>query len=395
MKQFAILATYICLSAAGGLAQSSVDALNNAKRIVSDIKTRFVPDARQNVFDIKAFTDNDGLLTIKGVTSDSLAFKALKNELVSAGIEFTDSTTLLPFDNWALVRLSVASLRAKGAHAAELTTQALMGTPLRILDRQGEFYHVQAPDGYVAWVPTSSVVRKSDSEIKSWKSGKRFIMTSPFQIAAYNSPSTKSVRDVVTDLVRGCIVSIPGSVPVVENGRLLIELPDGRTAYADASALTPIEEWAAQDFDADTILDAAYAIEGTPYLWGGMSTKALDCSGLAKTAYFANGIILMRDASQQALTGKRIEAKDWRLCRPGDLLFFGNAKTGKVTHVAIYDSKGNYIHSSGRVKRNSVDPESESYLTTLFLHAVRIDGSEETPGITRARNHPWYFNLLP
>jgi cell wall-associated NlpC family hydrolase len=99
----------------------------------------------------------------------------------------------------------------------------------------------------------------------------------------------------------------------------------------------------------------------------------------------------MRDASQQALTGTRIEAKDWRSCQPGDLLFFGNAKTRRVTHVAIYDSNGNYVHSSGRVKRNSIDPESPDYLTTPFLHAVRINGNIGTTGITYARNHPWYF----
>ena len=177
----------------------------------------------------------------------------------------------------------------------------------------------------------------------------------------------------------------------IENGRLRIELPDGRTGYVDATAMIPIEQWAAQDFDPDLILDTAYSMEGTPYLWGGTSVKALDCSGLAKVSYFANGIILMRDASQQALTGTRIETANWRTCRPGDLLFFGNATTKKVTHVAIYDSNGNYVHSSGRVKRNSVDPDSPNYLTTPFLHAVRIAGNEETPGIIRARNHPWYF----
>ncbi len=290
-----------------------------------------------------------------------------------------------------MTRISAASHRGAGRHAAEMLTQSVMGTPLRVLESNGEWWWVQTPDGYIAYVPSTSVVPKTSEEMAAWRSAKRFIVTSPYQIRAYTSPTSNGVRDVVTDLVNGCIVTAVGGAPKVENGRLHIELPDGRTGYADASALTPLEEWAAQPFDADKILDTAYSMEGTPYLWGGMSTKALDCSGLAKVSYYANGIILMRDASQQALTGKRIEASDWRTCQPGDLLFFGNAKTKKITHVAIYDHNGNYVHSSGRVKRNSVDPDSPSYLTTPFLHAVRINGMEETPGIIRARNHPWYF----
>ena len=47
----------------------------------------------------------------------------------------------------------------------------------------------------------------------------------------------------------------------------------------------------------------------------------------------------------------------------------------------------------GRVKRNSVDPASDMYLTTPFLHAVRIHGHEGSDGITRAAGHPWYFDL--
>lgn len=392
IKHTALLCLFLFASGVCSIAQSSAEELRKASGIIASVQKQFAPDARQNLFQIKAFNNNEGALTIKGTTSDSIAFKALKEQLFSAVIDYTDSIKLMPYDDWALVRLSVASLRTKGAHSAELSTQALMGTPLRVLQKGKEFWQVQVPDGYIAWVPSSSVIEKSTKDIQAWKNSKRFIMTSPFQTEAYRSFSANGPRDVVTDLVRGCIVSIPGTVPSVENGRLEIELPDGRLAYVDTTVITPLEEWASQNFDADAILDAAYAIEGTPYLWGGMSTKALDCSGLAKTAYFANGIILMRDASQQALTGKRIEAKDWRLCRAGDLLFFGNAKTGKVTHVAIYDKDGNYVHSSGRVKRNSLDPDSESYLSTPFLHAVRINGNEETKGITRARNHPWYFN---
>jgi cell wall-associated NlpC family hydrolase len=133
-------------------------------------------------------------------------------------------------------------------------------------------------------------------------------------------------------------------------------------------------------------------MEGEPYLWGGTSTKSCDCSGLSKLSYFHNGIILKRNASQQALTGRRVEAKDWPTLRSGDLLFFGNPETGRVTHVAIYDHDGNYVHSSGRVKRNSVDPSSPAYLPTPFLWAVNISDSIGTPGITRVIDHPWYFN---
>ena len=133
-------------------------------------------------------------------------------------------------------------------------------------------------------------------------------------------------------------------------------------------------------------------MQGTPYLWGGTSTKALDCSGLAKVSYLSNGIILMRDASQQAKTGSIMTPEQWRDLQPADLLFFGNPRTGRVTHVAIYDRDGNYIHSSGRVKVNSIDPDGEGYLTTPHLSSTRIHGNEGTAGIVRAIDHPWLFN---
>lgn len=389
MKYIAIIA--LALAVFPSAAQSSANMLAKAQTCIADVKARFAPDSRQTIYDIKAYNDNNGNLTVGGEVSDSTAASATRRALAEAGIDYADGIKQLPYDKWAQVRISAASMRTAGRHSAEMATQAVLGTPLRVLTKGSDWWRVQTPDGYIAWIPSSSVVAKTPAQMQEWRKAKRFIVTSPYQIRAYKTPKTNGLRDVVTDLVNGCIVTVPGNEMSVVDGRVCVELPDGRTGFVNVDDLTPIETWAAQNFDAERILDIAYSMEGTPYLWGGTSTKALDCSGLAKVSYYANGLILMRDASQQAKTGRRIEAANWRSCQPGDLLFFGNAKTGKVTHMAIYDHDGNYVHSSGRVKRNSVDPESDSYLTTPFLHAVRINGNEETAGITRARNHPWYF----
>lgn len=370
----------------GGVAQTVSQRVNDA---ISQTKTKYAPDKRQIIYDVKAVYAKDSSVTITGKTSEASVKQQLFDALKAQGIKAKDELKVLPSDEWAQPRISVACLRVNPGHEAEMATQAIMGMPIRVLEKDGSWWHVQTPDGYIAWVIDNSLAPKTDAEMKAWREAKRLVVKSVYQTRAYTSAEANGVRDVVTDLVSGNIVE--GSFDNVVNGRVQITLPDARVCWVDTVDVTPIEQWAAQDFDADVILNQAYSMEGTPYLWGGTSIKTLDCSGLAKVSYLANGIILMRDASQQALTGTRIEATDWRSCQPGDLLFFGNAKTRRVTHVAIYDSNGNYVHSSGRVKRNSIDPESPDYLTTPFLHAVRINGNIGTTGITYARNHPWYF----
>lgn len=293
-------------------------------------------------------------------------------------------------EEMGLVSIPVASLRTRGAHAGEMSTQAVMGTPVAIGEASGDWIKVTTPEGYEAWAPSSSVKKLTPDEMKAWRNNpSRMVVTELWQTHAFTTPEASGPRDVVTDLVLGAIVEAdPTTDPV--GSRTKVVLPDGRTGWADTSSLTPIAEWADQDFDAQKILSTAYSMEGSPYLWGGTSSKSVDCSGLVKVSYLNNGLILKRDASQQARTGTHLEADAWRDYQPADLMFFGNASTGKVTHVALYDSNGNYVHSSGRVKRNSVDPSSPAYLYSP-LWSVRIHGNEGTEGITRAIEHPWYF----
>ena len=370
------------------IAQENVIINKINDEIITFVRHKYAPDSRQAIWSAFAYDTPEGIV-VRGKTSERKAHEEFAMLMQKENISYTDSIIEYPTDNWGIVRISVAHLRYKPSHSAEIVSQALMGTPLRLLEKVGEWWRVQSPDGYISYIIGNSMVRKNADEMSTWKQSNRLIVTSFDQIKVYDSENVTTVRNIVTDLVNGCIVN---GVITTNSEKVKVTLPDGRKGWLNTKDVKTIEEWANQKFDSQKILDIAYSMMGIPYLWGGMSTNSLDCSGFARVCYFSNGIILMRDASQQALTGTRIEAKEWANCQAGDLLFFGNAKTRKVTHVAIYDNNGTYVHASGRVKRNSVDPKSKEYLTTPFLHAVRIDGNEGTIGITRVSNHSWYFN---
>ena len=296
-----------------------------------------------------------------------------------------DSISILEYTQekpWAIVKLALASHRTAGKHAAEMATQTIMGTPVKILEYSGDWARVQGPDEYISYVPSNSLHKMTQTEFDNWRKSLRYIVTS-YQTRLEDKPNSDNT---VTDLVMGNILQYKGK----DGDYIKLSTPDGREGYIHKDEVKELALWADQKFDAEFISKVAHRLMGHGYLWGGTTTKVTDCSGLVKVSYFANGIILHRDASQQALIGQRIEAKDWKQAKLGDLLFWGT-KSGRVTHVGIYLKDGEYIHCSGRVKINSVDPNADNYLTTPFLSISRIDGKIGTRGITMVKDHSWYF----
>ncbi len=387
IMQYKRIAAYLIL----GSAVAFSSAAQSISSVISEVQKELAPDKRQVVYEltVAAPTEEGGDSIICGKLSEESIHQALIASLEASGLSAADSIQVLPVDLWGQVRISVACFRTAPSHGAEMATQGIMGMPVRLLEYDDGWWRAQTPDGYIAYVTDGSVTEKSAEQMLAWRTQTpRVIVTALWQTHVFSSADPKGVRDIVSDVVNGNILE--GEYDAAAE-YIKVALPDGRQGYIKSSDVSDLKQWASQGFDPEKIMETAYSMMGTPYLWGGTSPKTLDCSGFSKVSYFSNAIILMRDASQQATTGTRIEAEDWRTCQTGDLLFFGNAKTRRVTHVAIYDHDGHYIHSSGRVKTNSVDPESEDYLTTPFLHAVRIDGNQGTRGITRVEEHPWYF----
>ncbi len=353
-------------------------------QVLTDLKKRIAPDGRVAVWDVKVEYVGD-MPVVKGNVGYDWQMQALTGELSHHDIicrnEVKVLTQAVPANKqWALVKLSIATLRCDPKHSGEVATQGLMGMPLRVIE-VGEWCRVQCPDQYIAYVPESSLKFLSQQELDAWKAAERYIVT------VYDDQLVTKAKgdETVSDLVLGDILRFVG-----KKGKWIqLATPDGRTGWVKTSNVEKFDKWAQQNLDLKKIEKTARRMMGSSYLWGGTSTKATDCSGLVKVSYFSNGIILQRDASQQALTGRKIA--DWHDAQLCDLLFFGNSATGRVTHVGLYLHDGKYIHCSGQVKINDLNPDAPDYLYSP-LSISRINGMIGTePGIQYVRDHTWYF----
>lgn len=287
-------------------------------------------------------------------------------------------------EDWGLIRVCCAHLRAKPAHSSEMVTEAILGTPVRILEKENGWYRIQTPDDYESWVHPASVVLKTPGEMRDWRSSARYVYTA-FQGFIYEKPQKHSAP--VTDVVSGCILNATGRAT---KGYVPVALPDGRKGYAKKGEVAGLNRWAAQSPDIDRMEAFARRMMGSTYLWGGTSVKGTDCSGFTRIIYFTSGILLMRDASQQAKTGEPVPAGDHKNYRKGDLLFFGK-DAGHVDHVGMYLNDGMFIHSSGLVHVSSLDKDSPFYHPANLVCVRRILSRPGTPGITRIKDHPWYI----
>ena len=357
---------------------------------LAQLKQRIAPDKRTAIWDITA-SQQAGKWVLAGTVGTQAQKKAILAAMTKNGYStYTDKITVLEDGipaqrKWALVKLSIATLRTEPKHSAEIATQGIMGAPVKVLQKCDDWYRVQMADDYIAYVPESSLAFKTTGQMATWRKAKRYIVT------AYDSRLVSEAHgdETVSDLVMGNILEYKAA----QSGWLKLATPDGRVGWVDAADVAELSQWSQQGFSAAQIEKTARRMMGSSYLWGGTSTKVTDCSGLSKVSYLSNGIILQRDASQQALTGKIMKkGTDWHQYETGDLLFFGNEKTGRVTHVGIYLRDGKYIHCSGQVKINSLDPTASDYPYLYSpLSASRIKGMVDTKGIVALKNHPWYF----
>lgn len=309
----------------------------------------------------------------------------------------------------AVVQTSTCYMRAQPDYESALETQELMGTVVEIVGENGYWREIISPQPYQAWATEKTLVEMSKAQIEEYEKAPKYIFT-----AAYGHVLTvpHETGSTITDLVGGDVLRVVEKEQVSPTGKhgewVEVMLPDGRTGWTyrkDVKILgerinirkgDPSEGLISAD-KMEAIIAAAQKLSGVPYLWGGMSHKGVDCSGLVRISFLMNDILLPRNASQQAFCGKEIEVSRPDIngktqvevkenydrekalnaiknLQRGDLVFFGNTETGRITHVGIYLGNGNMIHSSHLVRVNSLIPGDENYYENAhrLIRACRL-----------------------
>ncbi|MGP1436013.1 MAG: NlpC/P60 family protein [Phocaeicola sp.] len=299
----------------------------------------------------------------------------VKNTLIILFMLFALQARAQELNNktYGVVNISVCNLRVTPDFDAEMSTQALLGTPVHVLNLD-KWYQIQTPDTYTGWVHPKGIYRMTKEEYSAWNKAEKVVITALFGIV-YDRPSDKG--ETVSDVTGGDRLKFLGK----KKHFYKVAYPDGRIGYV-AEKIAKIEtKWRSQvKQDASSIIKTAESMMGFPYIWAGMSPKGFDCSGFVRTILFLHDIIIPRDASQMACTGQHVDiASDFSNLQSGDLVFFGKKATADkkehVSHVGIYIGNNRFIHSMGDVHLSSFDPNDmyyDSYNLNRLLYAVRF-----------------------
>ncbi|MBR4299718.1 MAG: C40 family peptidase [Bacteroidales bacterium] len=313
----------------------------------------------------------------------------------------------------AVIEFSTSYLRLEPDYESPLETQELMGTVVEITGEHGYWREIISPQPYKAWCTDQGLIEMSREQTEAYEAAPK-VMFMELYGHIYSEPSYQSAT--ICDLVGGNILRLAGNdgAKALKGRWTHVMLPSGKTGYVPSKELKlhqgfvsiAMGEGSSESIPAETteaIITQAEKLIGVPYLWGGMSAKGVDCSGLVRISHIMNGILLPRNASQQIKCGDRVpmevDPDFWNESRRftaesgyaesfvmemkervrnlerGDLVFFGTPATEdkpmRITHVGIYLGNNRIIHSSHRVRINSLIPGETDY----YENSHRLTGA--------------------
>jgi len=329
--------------------QPTVDKLS---QYVDRFAQMYVYDPRYFLYNVKAehVPGTTGSVVLSGEVYPYHYKGGIEDALGSLGFNITENRiSTLPSDKvgnaYGISTTSAATLRKEPRRNAEQLNSVGLGGWVRVLraavdsdiqstgsaggrrspgaenlppDSASNWMFVQTMEGYLGFA------RKADFEYNTEYQLPEGLLNHPVTL----SPSGRE---------------LPAGVFVYSDGKNGWRLHSGEALPGD-SRITDLRPSAT----ADEIIELMKPFMETRYEWGGVTDNGIDCSGFSQFYMRTRGVLLPRDAVQQA-TGGLIVAwgKDvLEKAKPGDLIFFAR-ENGRVNHVAISLGGKRVIHSAG------------------------------------------------
>ena len=226
------------------------------------------------------------------------------------------------------VNVPMAPLQGRASRRAGLETQLLYG-------QNFEVYSLKK--GW-AWGQARSPVPRTNKNASRQKGYVGFIsakmLTDEKRAASHVVSALKAPIFSKADIKSPVLMALPMGAIIKGSGRDKIFL-QGAGGFIHRRHIRKLSE-------TPLITDFAEIAEqhlGLPYIWGGISSDGLDCSGLVQSSLRATGKDAPRDTDmQQAELGKNITIRQSGLKR-GDLVFWKG-------HVGIMQNGTRLIHAN-------------------------------------------------
>jgi cell wall-associated NlpC family hydrolase len=215
------------------------------------------------------------------------------------------------------ITLPFADLRPEPRLDVGIDTQALMGEAVDVLDidEEGFAFGRLVRDGYVGWLSADALGDPDPTPTHRVAEVRTFL---------YPGPSLKLP-------IRGWL-SLGAEVAVAETRGDYCHVPGAGWLFT--RHLAPLDAAPEPDFVA-----VAERFLETPYLWGGVTSLGLDCSGLVRAAMHAAGRACPRDTDMQEAFFETAVPEGAPLQR-GDLVFWKG-------HVGIMQDETRLLHANG------------------------------------------------
>lgn len=244
-------------------------------------------------------------------------------------------------DQFGISRLGVIPMRGEASHKSEMVSQLLFGEHYKVIEysADNEWVHIENHfDTYKGWIPSNQHNNITEEYFEQ-------INESEYKICLDIS-STILYQKSPVNIVMGSII------PISTNELFKME---EQLAFGGESKSVLVKR------EFEFIKTVGMKLLNTPYLWGGRSPYGIDCSGFVQLIFKVGGYRLARDSKDQALQGAEIQK--FEEAAPGDLVFFSNDK-GKVDHVAMLLEGDQVIHSSGKVRIDTISGEGIHHAET-------------------------------